>query len=236
MKKIFLSLAVLLFLALLLISCASEDPSTDLDDPIVSTEDGSIISSVGLAYKVNSDGVSCTITGRGDYVDENMNIPNHLDGYAVTAVGDKAFYHDENLTSVTIPDSVTLIGDSAFSHCTRLMSIAIPDSVTSIGVTAFFYCTGLTSITIPDSVTSIGGSAFSHCTGLTSITIPDSVTSIGWHVFDGCKSLKSVYYGGTKSEWDKFSINLETVYYYYETRPTEKGNYWHYVNGVPTRW
>jgi hypothetical protein len=27
-----------------------------------------------------------------------------------------------------------------------------------------------------------------------------------------------------------------TVYYYVEQQPAESGNYWHYVDGVPTPW
>ena len=65
------------------------------------------------------------------------------------------------------------------------------------------YCTSLTSITIPDSVTCIGDAAFEGCTSLTSITIPDSVTEIGSGAFMDCTSLKTVYYAGSKEDWEK---------------------------------
>ncbi len=138
--------------------------------------------------------------------------------------------------------SVTSIEDGAFDGCFGLTSIAIPDSITSIGDLAFRN-TGLTSITIPDSVTSIGEDAFYGCTGLTSITIPDSVTSIGYCAFEYCTELKIVYYKGTPDEWRAIDIGYTnsdltsaTRYYYSETQPTEKGNYWRYVDGVPTAW
>ena len=86
--------------------------------------------------------------------------------------------------STVIPDSVTSIGNGAFGHCYDLTSITIPNSVTSIGNFAFGHCYDLTSITIPDSVTSIGETAFYDCYKLTSITIPDSVTSIGPMAFE----------------------------------------------------
>ncbi len=68
------------------------------------------------------------------------------------------------------------------------------------------YCTSLTSITIPDSVTYIGDAAFEGCTALISITIPDSVTYIGDRAFDDCTSLETVYYAGSKEDWEKIGI------------------------------
>ena len=112
--------------------------------------------------------------------------------YSVTSIGDRAFYHCDRLTSVTIPNSVTSIGYEAFENCTGLTSVTIPNSVTSIGSGAFGYCRGLTSVTIPNSVTSIGNEAFSGCTGLTSVTIPNSVTSIGWGAYCNCTGLTSI--------------------------------------------
>ena len=138
------------------------------------------------------------------------------DGTEVTSyqIYDYAFYGRDDLTAVTIPDSVTNIGRYAFRNCKAEIiwggtptitqigeyafagyagtSITIPNSVTSIGNYAFFDCDSLASVTIPDGVTSIGISAFSDCTSLTSITIPDSVTSIGNYAFSGCTSLTSV--------------------------------------------
>ena len=42
--------------------------------------------------------------------------------------------------TTTIPSSVTSIGEKAFAHCTDLTSITIPNSVTSIGNGAFSHC------------------------------------------------------------------------------------------------
>ena len=89
----------------------------------------------------------------------------------LTSIGDRAFYHCDGLTSVTIPNSVTSIGDYAFFYCKGLTSVTIPNSVTSIGNSAFYGCDGLTSVTIPNSVTGIGSLAFGNCSGLTSISV-----------------------------------------------------------------
>ncbi|MBQ8439128.1 MAG: leucine-rich repeat domain-containing protein [Clostridia bacterium] len=162
---------------------------------------------------------------------------------AVTEIRNYAFYQCTGLTNVTLGDSVTSIGNFAFDYCTGLTSISIGDSVTSIGGYAFHSCIGLTNIIIPDSVTSIFDSAFSKCTGLTSIIIPDSVTAIGYEAFRDCTSLKTVYYTGTAAEWESVEIATDndplttaTIYHYSETQPTTEGNYWRYVDGVPTAW
>ena len=101
-----------------------------------------------------------------------------------------------------IPDGVTSVGNFAFYGCKGLTSVTIGNGVTSIGNLAFCGCAELTSVTIGNSVTSIGESAFYGCTGLTSVTIPNSVKNIGGYAFGNCTSLKTIYYKGTKEEWD----------------------------------
>ena len=162
---------------------------------------------------------------------------------SVTSIGVSVFEGCTSLTNIIIPDSITSIEQSAFKSCTSLTNIIIPDSVTSIGVGAFRYCNSLTNITIPDSVTSIGDYTFWGCDLLANITIPNTVTSIGFGAFEGCTTLASVYFTGTAEDWNNIYISLynspltdATIYYYSESQPTEEGDYWHYVDGVPTVW
>jgi len=148
-----------------------------------------------------------------------------------------------NITSAKINANCKYIGYSAFEFCHNLTEVTIPSNVISIGSSAFYCCCNLTSITIENGVTSIGGNAFILCDSLTEIIIPDSVTTIAYNAFASCYNLKTVYYNGTKEDWNKISIDLHntnltdaTRYYYSESEPTTDGNYWHYVNGVPTVW
>ena len=122
-----------------------------------------------------------TITGFNVKVPETLIIPASINGWPVTAIGHHAFQKNQ-LTSVTIPNSVTTIGECAFMD-NNLASVTIPNSVTTIGHYAF-QKNQLTSVTIPNSVTTIGSKAFSN-NRLASVTIGTSVTTIGSEAFAG---------------------------------------------------
>ena len=174
----------------------------------------------------------------------------------VTSIGYDAFYHCDSLTNVVIGKSVTSIGYDAFYLCSRLTGIEVSAENTTYqsidgnlytkdGTTLIHYAIGKAeaSFTIPDCVTSIGWHAFEYCRSLTNVVIGKSVTSIGYDAFLNCSSLTSVYYKGTAGKWAAISIDSwnddltnATRYYYSETTPTSSGNYWHYVDGIPTKW
>jgi|GEM_PF-4825392 len=114
-------------------------------------------------------------TGSGGAV----NIPETIEGYTVTAIGNSAF-EDKGLTSITIPNSVTTIGERAF-HKNQLKHVVIPDGVTSIEFAAF-QNNQLESLTIPNSMTSIGRGVFS-VNQLKSIVLGNSLNWIDSSAF-----------------------------------------------------
>lgn len=154
--------------------------------------------SENLAYKVNADGRTCTVTGCGTCEDKELLIPAEINGHPVTAIGSdvgkgwSVSGFREDITSVTLPNSVAVIGEGVFKGCKNLVSVNIPSFVVSIGKAAFWGCSGLTELEIPDTVQKIEKDTFWGCSGLKNITIPDSVESIGEWAFAGCKSLTSI--------------------------------------------
>ena len=149
-------------------------------------------------------------------------VPNGKTGHysipeGVTRIGGYAFNSCEQLTGITIPDTVTEIEEGAFSGgCEGVTELSIPASVTKIGTTAFTDCSYMTtlslpsacgmeigeatfdgcfsleSITIPVGVTNIGKEAFRFCTNLTAVVIPDTVVGIGIRAFAECSRLESL--------------------------------------------
>lgn len=145
---------------------------------------------------INSVVIGSGVTSIGSNAFNQENISSVSIPDTVTRIGSYAFYYCQNLTSVTLPDSVTEIGAKAFSQCEALTSINIPAGVTQIPSYAFAYCTALTSVSIPDGLTQIGSYAFSDCRALTSITIPAGVTLIDSYAFFGCTGLTSAHFRG----------------------------------------
>ncbi len=174
--------------------------------------------------------------------DSNVILPNRIYGNIYT-IGDYAFCECTEVTSITIPDGVQGLGILAFYGCTNLTSVSIGNGVQTIGFNAFSDCTNLTSITIPDGVQTIERSAFDGCDNLTSVAIGNRIQTIGDKAFYYCYNLTNVYYKGTETEWEQISIGTRndkllsaTRYYYSEEEPVGEGNYWRYVDGVPTSW
>ena len=112
----------------------------------------------------------------------------------INEINQCAFYENDTLTSITIPDSIAAIGDDAFRGC-RIESATIPA----------FACSSVKNNDLKTVVITSGetikDSAFSYCTALTSVTIPASVTTIEDDAFYYCTGLESAYYDGDIEGW-----------------------------------
>ncbi|MCR5108677.1 MAG: leucine-rich repeat domain-containing protein [Lachnospiraceae bacterium] len=143
----------------------------------------------------------------------DVNIPDDI-----YRIGNRAFYRNDILTSVSIPASVSEIGDFAFARST-LSYADIPSSVESIGYAAFYNCNYMTGANIPASVRKIELGAFDGTGWLNdwkknedgndflivgdgillaykgnsgTVTVPDGVKSIAAQCFKDKKGIKRV--------------------------------------------
>ncbi len=114
----------------------------------------------GLKWALTSDRSVAVYKYTGEQ--ENLIIPEKINGHDVTRIYDKTFQRNDTLTSIELSDALTEIGEQAFARCSYLTSVNIPENLTSIGKEAFYNCSKLKEITIPKSVTFIGKSAFNY--------------------------------------------------------------------------
>ena len=135
--------------------------------------------------------------------------------YAVTSIGNDAFNYCQDMTSISIPNTVTIIGESAFSNCKKLVSITIPKAVNSIGEYAFYRCSSINEMIVESGNKTYdsreGCNAIVETStnkilyGCNSTTVPDGIVSIEDNAFTGCSGLEkmaipnSVTYIGTSA-------------------------------------
>lgn len=112
--------------------------------------------------------------------------------YTVTGIGANAFYNQEALKKVILPNTIEFIGDSAFAFCRSLNQIQLPASLEAIGEKAFYVCKKLHSIDLPNGLKTIKNSAFAFCSGLESIYFPYGITTISDMVCQDCHHLQSI--------------------------------------------
>lgn len=171
------------------------------------------------------------------------------DNSVCSTIGDYAFYGCKYLATFSLPASVTNISYRAFGGCTALRELTVaavyPDTLQDSILTWPFWKYDVymrVETLIVTGNTAICADAFEGCNAITTVVLADSITDIGNRAFYRCENLTAVYYYGTESAWQTVTLGEQAfeptavIYYYSETQPAEGGNYWHYVDGVPTKW
>ena len=192
MKKGFLLfiLFIILATALTFIACEEEVSSPP---PSIPNHDGT----EGLEFHILND-TECAVSVGNAFAKREIVVPSKYKNYTVTKIHHlegsdiSGFTNCQNLTAITLPNTLTEICDFAFKGCFNLTSITIPPLATSIGAQAFSGCKSLTTINLPSGITSIGYGAFESCESLTTMAIPTKVIKIEANVFKGCTSLENL--------------------------------------------
>lgn len=188
----------------------------------------------GLKYGSTTGGYA--VSGGKYYSDTVVELPDTVNGKALTTIAAKAFKDNLHIETVIIPSAVTTIEAEAFSGCTNLKtivfktktrseiitlsvssmsgSIKTESGVISIGDRAFYGCENLSAMDL-SSIRSIGENAFDGCKALAELTLSDQLTTVKAGAFSGCASLKTVYLPATVEYFGRaaFSgcVGLESV-------------------------
>ena len=78
-----------------------------------------------LAYELASDGNSYVVSGIGEATDTYIRIPSEYNGKPISAIKERAFYGNDTMTEVFVPNNIVSIGASAFDGCANLTSVTI---------------------------------------------------------------------------------------------------------------
>ncbi|MDE6373777.1 MAG: leucine-rich repeat domain-containing protein, partial [Clostridia bacterium] len=143
------------------------------------------------------------LAGKGTATDTDLVIPSEYEGKPVTEIKQKAFYDDDLITSVTIPDSIKTIGASAFWSCGELKTVNVGCGITKINSNAFQFCEKLVKVNYAGDTADWCGITFGNQYAnplyygrnlymenklLTEIIIPSTVKTVNQAAFYGCSA------------------------------------------------
>lgn len=128
----------------------------------------------GTIFYYEPSGNECTIVSV-ESASSLITIPDFLEQYMVTKIGDKAFAGNEAIKSVIVSQNVSVIGNEAFQSCSNLVNVLLPSDVQTIGTKAFAN-TGLKKIYIPSGVKSVAPDAFEGTVYAQNASVKPTVT------------------------------------------------------------
>ena len=215
MRKKLIKAVGLLGAALLIAICCPLPIHADTDTG--STEDtvDDVKSWNHFQYRVTDDN-EIEICGYDMQVSDIV-IPEKIENLPVTAIADKAFYKNEDISGcLRIGKNIKRIGELSFEY-TNINSIIFEagDTPLDVGEFAFFGLDFLQHIDFGTRTIQLHRSAFNNCDILTEVTIPATVhiEESCYGGFVGCDSLKKVTIEMDTISEDMFydCENLQTV-------------------------
>ncbi len=91
-----------------------------------------------------------------------------------------------------IPEGIEIIGKGVFAGNNNITNITLPDTIVEIEARAFAGCENLKTVTLSKNVKVLGDEVFDGCKKLEKIIIPDSVEELGARAFRGCEKLQRI--------------------------------------------
>lgn len=159
-----------------------------------------------VTYNINTQ-PSYSNPAYQNFSSKNLTVPSQVEfqnkKYAVTSIGDYAFYNCSGLLSISFPDCLTSIGEYAFYDCRGLTSISFPNSLALIGNSAFLGSENIKTVSFNESSPSIGSGAFSECRGLREVNISSLEA---WHKIKFPDAYS--YFDPTGANPNSYAMNL----------------------------
>ncbi|MBR6159870.1 MAG: leucine-rich repeat domain-containing protein, partial [Lachnospiraceae bacterium] len=148
---------------LLLTDTGASELSSDVEEENVI--DADMLDNGTYEYTVNPDG-TLTITGlAGETAETGLDdpvIPGQIAGRKVTAIGKEAFDGGASLRGkLTLSEGIKTVGEHAFSGCNELTELSLPESLVAIKAGGFDNC-DLTCKLDLKNVKEIGDEAFAN--------------------------------------------------------------------------
>ncbi|NLI53344.1 MAG: leucine-rich repeat domain-containing protein [Clostridiales bacterium] len=123
----------------------------------------------------------------------------------IVHIGDGAFYHYQNMTSISLPLSIVSIGNRSFMWCKSLAAVSFPDELQTIGYQAFEDCSQLNQLFLDHEIRTVGSSAFAGCINMGSFYIKNAkLTKISFDLFGACYKMQII-------ELPETAIKIETL-------------------------
>ena len=158
-------------------------------------------------YQVNEDGKTCKITQADLLIYDKVEVPEKIDDYTVTEIGEYAFQFCYSIEQLVLPDSIKKIGRYAFCECDGLEKITFSKNLKIIEENAFSNCSSLIQITIPDSVVEIGEMAFDGCENLEKVILPSGLKKLNRYAFACGENLKEIVLPDSLEEMSECCIS-----------------------------
>lgn len=115
-------------------------------------------------YEILEDDTVMILSYNGS--EEQVFIPEKLEGKIVSAIGDKAFYSNGNVQEVLLPSGVVSIGESAFAYCASLLEIRFPEELVETWNEICIYCSSLEKVFLPQIMEHMGLNVFTGSSNL----------------------------------------------------------------------
>ena len=182
----------------------------------------------GLAYLINADGQTASVTYLERRVSTNYNmlteavIPSQVTDpgtgktYTVTTIGESAFYSNKTITKTVIPPTITKMEKDAFGSSPSKNNVYITDLARWCAidfennvanplyarVPLYLNDELVSELTIPKGITVINNNAFYRCKSLTKLIVEADAPSIDRYAFGDCDNLTNVEITGNVTKID----------------------------------